>query len=81
MTLLCCLHVRLIGTNPEENTGDESASLVVTDWKMKDSQTHRALKASVDVLEPGKGKALLHVLADGRASGHYKLSRRELEQV
>ena len=33
------------------------------------------------VLEPGKGKALLHVLADGRASGHYKLSKRQLEEV
>lgn len=35
----------------------------------------------MDVLEAGKGKALLHVLADGRASGHYKLSKRQLEEV
>ena len=48
---------------------------------MKASQTRRAREALVDVLEPGKGKALLHVLADGRASGHYKLSRRQLEEV
>ena len=48
---------------------------------MKASQTRRAPGALVGVLEPGKGKALLHVLADGRASGHYKLSKRQLEEV
>ena len=48
---------------------------------MKASQTRRVREALVDVLEPGKGKALLHVLADGQVSGHYKLSKRQLEEV
>ena len=48
---------------------------------MRVSKASRTQQAFVDVREPGKGKALLHVLADGRNTGHYKLSRRKLTEV
>ena len=44
-------------------------------------RARRAQQPSVDVQEPGKGKALLHVLADGRSTGRYKLSKRQLDEV
>ena len=48
---------------------------------MRASTTSRRQQPFVDVREPGKGKALLHVLADGRTTGHYKLSERKLTEV
>ena len=48
---------------------------------MKASKARRTQQPFVDVREPGKGKALLHVLADGRSTGHYKLNDRELTEV
>ena len=82
----CCFHVRLKGADSAQlkhwkRIRTIRLHSVVTNQKMKVSQTRRAREALVDVLEPGKGKALLHVLADGRASGHYKLSKRQLEEV
>ena len=48
---------------------------------MRPSHVRRAQQPSLDVQEPGKGKALLHVLADGRSTGRYKLSKRQLDEV
>ena len=48
---------------------------------MRASKASRTEQPFVDVREPGKGKALLHVLADGRNTGHYKLSERKLTEV
>lgn len=48
---------------------------------MRSAQTRRAQQSFIDVREPGKGKALLHVLADGRSTGHYRLSERQLDKV
>ena len=48
---------------------------------MRSPQARRAHQPFVDVQEPGKGKALLHVLADGRSTGHYRLSERLLDKV
>ena len=48
---------------------------------MRAPQARRTHQPFVDVQEPGKGKALLHVLADGRCTGQYKLSKRRLEEV
>ena len=48
---------------------------------MRPVRARRAHQPSVDVQEPGKGKALLHVLADGRSTGRYKLSKRQLDEV
>ena len=48
---------------------------------MRTSKASRTQQPFVAVQEPGKGKALLHVLADGRNTGHYKLSERKLTEV
>ena len=48
---------------------------------MRPVRARRAHQPSVDVQEPGEGKALLHVLADGRSTGRYKLSKRQLDEV
>ncbi|CAL5221783.1 g4045 [Coccomyxa viridis] len=48
---------------------------------MRPAHARRAQQRSVDVQVPGKGKALLHILADGRSTGRYKLSKRQLDEV
>ena len=48
---------------------------------MRAPQSRRTPLPFVDVQEPGKGKALLHVLADGRSTGHYRLNKRQLDKV
>lgn len=48
---------------------------------MRPPASRRTPLPFVDVQEPGKGRALLHVLADGRSTGHYRLKERQLDEV